>query len=42
MVACLLARLQGFHLLWQNQGIELLLGLFMNLPDFLLALLLGQ
>jgi len=38
----LLARLQCFHLLWRNKGIEFLLGLFMDLSDLLLPLLLAQ
>lgn len=42
VVARLLARLQRFHLLWRNEGIEFLLGLLMNFPNLLLPLLLSQ
>ena len=41
MIARLLARLQCFHLLRRNKRIEFLLGLLMDLADFLLPLLLG-
>ena len=41
VVARLLTGFQRFHLLWRNEGIEFLLGLFMNLPDLLLTLLLA-
>ena len=39
VAARLLARLQRFHLLWGNEGIEFLLGLLMDLSNSLLTLL---
>ena len=42
VVPRLLARLQRFHLLRRDEGVEFLLGLLMNLTDLLLTLLLAQ